>query len=53
MWIVDEFHGDLTGLLLAEVELKHETEDPPKPPWVGDEVTGDVRYYNSVLAGGS
>jgi adenylate cyclase len=46
---VDEFHGDNRGLVLAEVELGSETESFQKPAWLGEEVTGDARYYNSML----
>jgi len=46
---VDEFHGDNDGLTVAEIELP--TEDTPftKPDWLGEEVTGDVKYFNSML----
>lgn len=46
---VDEFYGENQGLVVAEVELKHEDEPFAKPGFVGQEVTGDVRYYNSQL----
>jgi len=46
---VDEFYGDNAGLTLAEIELKNETETFIKPDWIGEEVTGDRRYYNSCL----
>lgn len=46
---VDEFHGDNTGLLMAEVELSAIDESFIKPLFIGKEVTGDVRYYNSQL----
>ncbi len=46
---VDEFYGDNGGLVVAEVELKAEGEHFEKPSWLGEEVTGDVRYYNSML----
>jgi adenylate cyclase len=46
---VDEFHGDNRGLVLAEIELGSETEAFQKPAWLGEEVTGDTRYYNSML----
>lgn len=49
-WEIDEFRGRLSGLTVAEVELKNESEEPPLPSFVGREVTGDVRYYNSSLA---
>ncbi|MEC8831459.1 MAG: CYTH domain-containing protein [Bacteroidota bacterium] len=47
---VDEFLGENKGLVLAEVELKHEEERFEKPDWLGEEVTGQVRYYNSQLS---
>ncbi len=46
---VDEFFGENEGLLMAEVELASEDECFEKPAWLGAEVTGDVRYYNSCL----
>ena len=46
---VDVFHGENEGLVLAEVELSSEDEAFVKPDWLGDEVTGDTRYYNSML----
>lgn len=46
---VDEFHGDNEGLLIAEVELGSEGEAFERPYWLGEEVTGDRRYYNSTL----
>ena len=46
---IDEFYGDNQGLTIAEIELP--TEDTPyiKPDWLGAEVTGDVRYFNSNI----
>ena len=46
---VDEFYGDNEGLTVAEVELSSEEEAFVKPEWLGEEVTGDVKYYNSML----
>ncbi len=46
---VDEFYGENKGLVLAEIELSTEDEHFDKPHWLGDEVTGDMRYYNSML----
>ena len=46
---VDEFYGDNDGLVMAEVELANETEDYEKPNFIGMEVTGDKRFYNSHL----
>ncbi|HEX9174456.1 MAG TPA: CYTH domain-containing protein [Telluria sp.] len=48
-WEVDEFLGANAGLVVAEIELAAETESFVLPEWVGQEVTGDVRYYNSSL----
>ena len=47
---VDEFFGDNTGLIIAEVELKNENETFEKPKWLGKEVTGQIKYYNSQLS---
>ncbi|GAB6008711.1 CYTH domain-containing protein [Dysgonomonas reticulitermitis] len=47
---VDEFHGDNEGLVMAEIELSDEADIFEKPDWLGDEVTGDERYYNSYLS---
>lgn len=47
---VDKFSGDNEGLVLAEVELRSEEEEFLKPVWLGKEVTGDRRYYNSSLS---
>ena len=47
---VDEFHGDNEGLVMAEVELNADDEEYVKPAFVGREVTGDRRYYNSHLS---
>ncbi len=46
---VDEFYGSNEGLTVAEVELIDEAQTIDKPEWVGEEVTGDVKYYNSML----
>lgn len=47
---VDVFHGANEGLVLAEIELSDEQEAFEMPSWLGEEVTGDVRYYNSMLS---
>ena len=47
---VDEFLGENQGLVIAEVELRNENESFTKPAWLGPEVTGDLRYYNSQLS---
>lgn len=46
---VDEFYGENQGLTLAEIELSSEDESFAKPEWLGAEVTGDVKYFNSML----
>mgnify|MGYP003290614714 CR=1 FL=1 len=46
---VDMFHGDNEGLVLAEIELESETDNTTLPAWLGREVTGIKRYYNSNL----
>lgn len=47
---VDEFFGENKGLIIAEIELKHEDELFEKPDWLGKEVTGEIKYYNSQLS---
>jgi len=49
IWEVDEFFGKNDGLVVAEIELENEEQSFDKPEWVGEEVTGDVRYFNSNL----
>ena len=46
---VDEFYGDNDGLTVAEIELPTEETPFTKPEWLGEEVTGDVKYFNSML----
>lgn len=46
---VDEFYGDNDGLTVAEIELPDEQAKFNRPAWLGEEVTGDVRFYNSML----
>ena len=46
---VDEFYGENDGLTVAEIELESEDEAFDRPEWLGEEVTGDVKYYNSML----
>ena len=46
---VDEFYGDNQGLVVAEIELQNESDSFEKPEWLGQEVTGDVKYFNSML----
>ena len=47
---IDEFYDDNEGLVIAEVELNSENETFYKPKWLGEEVTGDIKYYNSQLS---
>ncbi len=47
---VDEFFGENEGLIVAEVELISENETIIKPDWLGEEVTGQIKYYNSQLS---
>lgn len=46
---VDEFYGNNEGLTVAEIELPSEDHPFEKPEWLGEEVTGDAKYYNSML----
>ena len=50
IWEVDKFHADNDGLTVAEIELDTEDEGFDLPPWIGEEVTSDLRYLNSNLA---
>ncbi|MEO1030751.1 MAG: CYTH domain-containing protein [Bacteroidota bacterium] len=50
MFEVDEFFSDNTGLIIAEIELQSKDEVFEKPEWLGKEVTGDIKYYNSQLS---
>lgn len=47
---IDEFLGDNKGLVIAEIELNSENETFNKPTWLGKEVTGDIKYYNSQIS---
>ena len=49
IWEVDEFFGENEGLIVAEIELESEDQQFEKPEWVGKEVSGDPRYFNSSL----
>ena len=49
IWEIDEFFGENQGLIIAEVELESEDQEFPKPDWVGEEITGDPRYFNANL----
>ncbi|MCB0061838.1 MAG: CYTH domain-containing protein, partial [Caldilineaceae bacterium] len=48
-WEVDEFFGENQGLILAEVELEDVAQNFAKPPWLGEEVSQDSRYFNASL----
>lgn len=48
-WEIDEFGGVNEGLIVAEIELESEDQTFDKPDWVGEEVTGDPKYFNSNL----
>jgi len=48
-WEIDVFHGDNDGLIMAEIELQSEDEAYEKPDFIGPEVTGDRRFYNSHM----
>lgn len=50
LWEIDEFEGENQGLIVAEIELDKTGQTFSKPPWIGLEVTGDLRYYNNNLA---
>ncbi len=49
IWEIDEFFGENEGLVYAEVELTSEDQEIKKPDWIGNEVTGDPRFFNSNL----
>jgi CYTH domain-containing protein len=49
VWEVDEFFGDNQGLIIAELELESEDQVFIKPEWIGEEVTGDPKYFNANL----
>ena len=49
VWEIDEFFGENQGLIVAEVELESEDQPYEKPGWIGAEVTGDPKYFNSNL----
>ena len=49
LWEIDEFYGDNAGLIVAEVELTSEEQQLELPGWVGQEVSGETRYYNANL----
>lgn len=50
LWEVDVFSGKNEGLIMAEIELKSENQEFPRPEWLLEEVSDDGRYYNSYLS---
>jgi CYTH domain-containing protein len=50
LWEIDVYRGELSGLVVAEVEMASVDDDPALPFWIGREVTGDRRYSNQFLA---
>ena len=50
VWEIDEFHGDNEGLVVAEIEISSDDDPFDRPSWLGEEVTGLRRYYNSSLS---
>lgn len=50
LWEVDEFHGSLQGVVVAEVELPEHDVCYEKPPFIGEDITGNPDYYNSNLS---
>lgn len=49
VWEVDEFHGPNEGLVVAEVQLDREDQEFSIPEWIGEEVSGEPKYFNSNL----
>ena len=49
-WEIDEYLAPLEGLILAEVEMQSESESPPLPPWIGEDITFDPSFSNAALA---
>jgi len=50
LWEIDVFEGANEGLVVAEIELSHPDQDFERPPWLGEEVSGDPRYLNTGLS---
>lgn len=50
VWEIDVFHGDNEGLIVAEIEVRAESETFERPPWIKNEVSDDPRYFNSNLS---
>ena len=49
-WEIDEYLGLNAGLFTAEIELPSEDADFPRPPWLGEEVSGIASYTNGALS---
>jgi adenylate cyclase len=49
-WEIDEYLKPFEGLIVAEVEMQSEREDPPRPPWIGEDITHDASFSNAALA---
>lgn len=49
LWEVDEFHSSQEGVVVAEVEIPDDGIKYEKPPFIGEDITGDPAYYNSNL----
>jgi adenylate cyclase len=49
-WEVDEYFEPFADLIIAEVELQSQADDPPRPPWIGEEITHDKSFSNAALA---
>ena len=49
MWEIDEFHGQQAGIVMAEIELESEDQTFEKPAFIGEEVTGNPKYYNANM----
>jgi adenylate cyclase len=50
IWVIDVFNAENEGLVVAEIELYNEVQEFELPPWIGQEVTDDLQYYNTVLS---
>jgi adenylate cyclase len=50
LWEIDEYREPLEGLIIAEVELQSTSEDPPRPHWIGEDITHDGSFSNAALA---
>ncbi len=50
LWEIDEYFEPFEGLIIAEVELQSEDEDPARPPWIGEDITHDGNFSNAALA---